>query len=322
MTDLVPPAIETLHTRDFELLREMEAGWDQQYDLIKAGGFEGSISLLELDGRQLSDVYWGSQVRYRGITPPGAVAMGLPVCQSDSGKWLGLETGEDDLIVQSPGQPAEFLGPDNWRTLVLSIPETRFTQLCSNLLGRHDINAENLQGIHRLFPEHARELRHTALQTLSLASACQTAGKQQWHRALAQMMDDVELRFVWSIANAKGIFTQLDNTTAARKIVRQAEDYTEAVTHRSVSVSELCSVLDVGERSLHRAFIKSRGVSSSAWIRTMRLNRAYKSLRQHDPKRGLVKAIALENGFHHFGRFATQYTAFFGESPSATLGRR
>jgi AraC-like DNA-binding protein len=37
---------------------------------------------------------------------------------------------------------------------------------------------------------------------------------------------------------------------------------------------------------------------------------------------GLVKQVALDCGFWHFGRFALAYRGQFGETPSETLARR
>lgn len=45
--------VANLHTRDFEEIRELELGWDQRYDLIDGGGFEGRTSVLQCGERQL-----------------------------------------------------------------------------------------------------------------------------------------------------------------------------------------------------------------------------------------------------------------------------
>jgi transcriptional regulator GlxA family with amidase domain len=44
-----------------------------------------------------------------------------------------------------------------------------------------------------------------------------------------------------------------------------------------------------------------------------------RALRGAQPGKHLVKTIALGHGFWHLGRFAQDYRALFGETPSETL---
>lgn len=312
--------VASIQTRDFEEIRELEPGWDQRYDLVRRGGFEGRITVVQNGDRQLSDVYWGNRVRYQGITPPGSVAMGLPIQQSDAGRWLGIEAGQDDIILQRAGHPAEFFSPDRWRTLVFSSPEGRFSSLFSTLGGGQDLAPETLQGAVSLESGIAGGLRQDALQLLQIAT---TAPKltQLDKSLIEQLFDALECRFVRAIVNSAGAKAPTVDHSSGKSIVQRAEDYARSITHRSVTIPELCHECEVAERTLHLAFKQHLDVSPSAWLRTSRLNMAYKSLRQSEPKRGLIKAVALKHGFNHFGRFSEQYGALFDETPSATLGR-
>jgi len=52
------------------------------------------------------------------------------------------------------------------------------------------------------------------------------------------------------------------------------------------------------------------------------MQRARRALRDENPDIASVSAVARRYGFRDPGRFAVNYRALYGETPSATLGRR
>jgi AraC-like DNA-binding protein len=58
------------------------------------------------------------------------------------------------------------------------------------------------------------------------------------------------------------------------------------------------------------------------YLKTVRLNAAYRSLDASHTGHSTVAAIALQHGFTHLGRFSVAFRERFGESPSATLVAR
>jgi transcriptional regulator GlxA family with amidase domain len=56
-----------------------------------------------------------------------------------------------------------------------------------------------------------------------------------------------------------------------------------------------------------------------AYLRDLRLRRAHEDLRAADPSATTVAAIARRWGFAHMGRFAQDYQAAYGQTPSAAL---
>ncbi|WP_106609974.1 helix-turn-helix domain-containing protein [Shimia abyssi] len=129
-------------------------------------------------------------------------------------------------------------------------------------------------------------------------------------------------QFYLAVVEVADTATASSTSIDADKTVKRVEDYSRAFGHRSVGILELCSKSDTAERTIHAAFNLSVGTSPSACLRSKRLNQAYKSLRHREPQRGMVKSVALQNGFNHYGRFAQQYRELFDERPSETLERR
>lgn len=66
---------------------------------------------------------------------------------------------------------------------------------------------------------------------------------------------------------------------------------------------------------------KLTGISPLAFLKTERLNLAYRALHSADPTGVLFKQIAYTHGFTHRGHFTRDDKQLFGEFPSATLRR-
>ena len=92
---------------------------------------------------------------------------------------------------------------------------------------------------------------------------------------------------------------------------------------RSVSgrdVDALSSVSGVSERRVRDAFGDCYDMSPTVYLRAAALHEVRRSLRSCPPRDAVTRA-ALDHGFWHLSRFAGQYRALFGESPSETVGR-
>jgi len=103
------------------------------------------------------------------------------------------------------------------------------------------------------------------------------------------------------------------------RIVRKAEDAFMAWPSARISVADLCAVTGVSKSSLYAAFGHVYGEPPMSYLHKRRLVQARRSLIQAERQRGIVKRVALENGFLELGRFSADYQALFGELPSHTL---
>jgi AraC family ethanolamine operon transcriptional activator len=111
----------------------------------------------------------------------------------------------------------------------------------------------------------------------------------------------------------------MERSYTGARLVSQAEDYIEAAEGRPVHISELCGVLRVARRSLHRAFSDTLGIGPVAYLRCSRLSAIQSALRRSDPATTSIGDLAFEYGFPEAGRFAYYYRSYFGETPSETL---
>ncbi|WCN79261.1 AraC family transcriptional regulator [Micromonospora sp. LH3U1] len=102
------------------------------------------------------------------------------------------------------------------------------------------------------------------------------------------------------------------------RLVRRAcalisDHHSEALT-----VGDVAEALRVSVRTLQDCFRRELHTTPTAYLRACRLDAVHRALRAGDPGAS-VTSIALQHGFVHLGRFATDYRTRFGTSPSATL---
>ena len=87
-----------------------------------------------------------------------------------------------------------------------------------------------------------------------------------------------------------------------------------------MTVGDIAAAAGVSDRTLQAAFQAELEITPMAYLRGRRLDRARAELADAAMQdRTSVTEVADRWGFGHLGRFAAEYKARFGESPSQTL---
>ncbi len=112
-----------------------------------------------------------------------------------------------------------------------------------------------------------------------------------------------------------------DRYTAAPRHVRRACEYIDQNIRSSISMSELCGITHVAERTLQNGFKKYLGQTPNEFIQSRRLHYIHLALQNADGKTN-VSRIMWENGVNNPGRLAKFYFERYGCYPSDTLKAR
>jgi transcriptional regulator GlxA family with amidase domain len=104
-------------------------------------------------------------------------------------------------------------------------------------------------------------------------------------------------------------------------IMVRFEEVIATLSGPHLNLSEICTAIDVPERTLRLCCAEFLGVSPIRYYLLRRLNMARSALRRANPETASVAEIARDCQFVELGRFATAYRAIFGETPSSTLRR-
>jgi len=87
-------------------------------------------------------------------------------------------------------------------------------------------------------------------------------------------------------------------------------------------ILQICKAIGVSERALRMCCQEYLGTSPKRYLLLRRMHQARRALREAASDTATVATIATQFGFWHLGRFAINYQALFGESPSGTLRRQ
>jgi AraC family transcriptional regulator, ethanolamine operon transcriptional activator len=105
------------------------------------------------------------------------------------------------------------------------------------------------------------------------------------------------------------------------RVVMAAERAFQGYPDAPVTMIALSHTVGVSARTLRYAFAQVRRESPKRYYLNMRLHSARAALSGQASEGTTVTRVATEYGFYELGRFASQYKALFGESPSRTLRR-
>jgi AraC-like DNA-binding protein len=119
--------------------------------------------------------------------------------------------------------------------------------------------------------------------------------------------------------NARTDPTIEDRHDAHPATVRRAAAFIEDNAHHPVTVADIASAANVTVRAVQLAFRRHLDTTPLAYLRRVRLEHAHRELAAADPARETVTAVAYRWGFPSTSRFAAEYRAAYGVTPSHTL---
>nr|WP_178119053.1 AraC family transcriptional regulator [Pseudomonas akapageensis] len=103
--------------------------------------------------------------------------------------------------------------------------------------------------------------------------------------------------------------------------VQAARAFIEANAQSPICLEDIERACGIPRSKLFEVFRKYLGLSPMAYLKKYRLNCVRQVLLEQPGVRN-ISAVAMDWGFTHLGRFASEYRKQFGEAPSATLQRQ
>ena len=102
-------------------------------------------------------------------------------------------------------------------------------------------------------------------------------------------------------------------------VVHEVVDYIHANYAEPMTLTKLCQLVNVSERTLRYHFLKATGLNPQQYLSNYRLHRAHALLVEN--RVAEVADAARACGIPHTGRFSQYFKAMFGEFPSQVLRR-
>jgi AraC-like DNA-binding protein len=237
---------------------------------------------------------------------------------SRCGQSKSVHTAAGQGLVFSPDAPAEITWSADCVQLCLMIPRAGLEAELERLLGRSV--RSRLRFDFGVAPGHASRRLQTVLdlvaqeldQPSGLATS-QVAGGHLEGLALDGLLLGQPHNYTESAIGFSG--------RAPGGVIKRAVELLEERPSEPWTTVGLATELHLSPRGLQAGFKRDVGMAPMAYLRMVRLRRAHTALREANPAETTVQAVALSLGLLHQGRFAANYRALFGETPSETLRR-
>ena len=296
--------------------------WQQLYDQLQPGHFQGELTEMLFDDIQMFREYTSLALRQSCMVWPNAFWFGIPATHGEKG-FIGTQLlGKEEIAARPGGTEFELSTPDEYTILGVVIA--------------NDVLFRNAGLFHQ--PDVLFEL----LQNNSALDVCQQKKETIWrfiNEALAHGSHDPEcmrnenVRRVLThnllsgmselLESAQPVASELmSRKISYQRLVSQARDCVLSRTSEPLTVLELCNELHVSRRTLQNGFHAVLGIGPNAWLKTLRLNAVRRELISPWSNWNTVKDAAMHWGFWHLGQFATDYQRLFLEKPSETLHLR
>lgn len=305
---------KTVHTSNLWQHERVLTGWNQTYDQLSKGRFNGQITEALIGGVQLFEEKTSQAVFEVGPGRSGVIALGVFAELEGEARWRGHTVGMDHVTALSDHASLELSTPPNCTFMSITVPTSMLpTGDEQGGMGAGDLLASAANHVHS--PALAATLRDR------LSAALQTMSWQPGQLAPVEARNQLVSELVGLVDEYLGLATTgggEPEAGKARKVVKIAREYIEANPDRPVTVLDLCKRTFTSRRTLQYCFTQVIGMSPAAYLKVVRLNGLHRDLLN---ARGLqtIGDIAARWGFWHLSQLSADYKRLFGELPSATV---
>jgi len=291
--------------------------WDQTYDQLSPGQFEGKVIDIWFEGLQLFRETTNRSVSQAGTTWKGSYVVGIPVNMKGSGLFAKQVLTPDSMLTFHSDKDFTLTTPEHFDVVALAIPEKILIEA---------MQPRSNDELGKLFPSSPAvlvtppgqldELRNCLLSILDPRNF------EPELLAYPQVQKAMSSAIIGHLAEVLGSASEAPPPSRSFKgryqVVREATDYALSHTDEPITVSDLCIKFNISRRMLNYCFMEVLNTNPVLYLRTLRLNGVRRELRDTIASAQAIRDIACKWGFWHLSRFAGEYRALFGELPSET----
>jgi AraC-like DNA-binding protein len=306
----LPPDRTSVFERPEDLEQALQGcGVIQPTRQSKRGKFRAALATRSTETCELFADRYSTALSLHCRPPPGGMGIMLP--RSVSGQFMaaGFKLGDEHFLVLTEEQGADIVGPGPIGSDDISIPEARFFKMLNALCPTVELDRKL-----RVVEVPPDQLRLLGSEVVGLIGAPDM-------ELVGERLSNLLALTVSTIGHASSRFRpeKLSGKGARVRVARGVQEIIEEQFREPVHMEDLCRETGTGIRTLQRCFNEYFDDSVTGYLKTVRLDSAYRELDAADPGETNVTLIALRNGFTHLGRFSVAFRRRFGQSPSELL---
>jgi AraC family ethanolamine operon transcriptional activator len=298
---------------DFDAMAAAAPAWNLEFTQLGMGRFGGSFEAASTSELQIARFRSSSSLLIAGGRPRGSCGVGLVLSAPFGARPRGKNI---DPLRSAPGhltdgEEAHFIALGPLEIVTVVADRELFERHMLALYGRtlRSLGPDWFLRVATDAPDCAQRGRAMlGLQSVLLSGAASTPDSRR-------RLQECTLHILLD-----GLQTDATRTAFSapqrRRVARAAEEVLRARLDDPPSLRELCEEVGAAQRTLHHSFQEAFGIAPKSYLRALRLSAAHRRLRRGE---GPVTTVASDLGMFQFGRFALEYRAMFGETPSTTL---
>lgn len=267
----------------------------------------------------------GPAMQFTGAMPDGCYALALVrACPGGGHSFnFGVDHVGGDLGVFAPGSSLDSVEPGGSAHAILTVEAERFRASVSALVPELADKMLHAGFAVRIGPADRSRLEDllTSVED-SIDLAAHHGNAPLADPVVRSNLEDELIGAFFDAVRSALVSSEARPVLSDRRSLRGIESAREFIVSRigdGVRVGDVAAASGLSERGLEKLFRRMVGTSPHAYQKRLRLCGANIDLAREDAQSGMVKRIALKWGFWHLGRFARDYEALFGETPSETL---
>ena len=298
---------------DIARIGELAHDWDLEFQQMQAGPLTAKLFQQVRPGFHFGVAEFSRCIKQEGIPPLSGRSFAV-LRKPGAVEWCGHAVGYNDLMAFHPTMGFSSLSQPGFCVYTVTLPEIDWQRQIQYRFGWTPTEDFSIEHVLRASPLRLGRLR-SALdcyyrQLVYADSVSNTL--------LVTETDCVDALFDVIAASRELIQGGGTTTTSQRaKVLRKSCELIYAHDGKPVTLTDLCAVSGVSERTVQYAFLEHTGQSPKKYIRSYRLECVRREL-QSDVEQIPITAIASRWGFVHMGQFARYYRQQFGELPSET----
>lgn len=315
----MPVEVERRRFSDFEALQHIVQDGHTDVVQVSRGRMAGELTHIKLDPQfGVSTGWFANGVRLNGVPSQTRWLLGTVLASEGAASAQSRELKPGTMLMVPPGQErySTYCGAARYAMTMVTDDELQ-TFLSARRPGAYE--ALRRQPCVRVLDDDPASMADRITRVSHLTKALAITGP-----TLPPVLVDHYKHTLLELVTTPIHSARSHDATLRRSdwMVREADNYMDAISDRPVHVPELSARLRIPERTLQRAFDEALGVSPFKFNIQKRLGKVHAALlAAHDPAT-MVADIAHAYGFTELGRFASTYRRAFGELPSETLLRR
>jgi len=292
--------------------------WEQRYNQHSAGQFNGYLDEIKLPGLHLFEEYTSQTIRQECCVNPDAFWIGFSM-DALRPKVNGLTADTHQLMIRPAHQHFELATPDDFNIFGIVIDKTLLESGIGAETAEQWANTaliENPESTHGCW-----ELVELIRQSLSTNTALgqKLLQPSEMQKQLITLIQNSVLDKLGRYL-VVGEQEQPRSYQTRRQALQRIYNHIEQTGDYPVTMSEMCAIACVSQRTLQYCFEQGIGISPNTFLRDCRLNAVRRVLLNMTEDRPICD-IALSYGFYHLGTFNHYYKLLFGETPSQTRDR-